>query len=78
MENFFSWFNNTPDTVVKSSIVYLWFLIIHPLDDGNGRISRVLSDLILSRIEKSNISKLYSMSVFINNDKKLIMQFLKR
>lgn len=70
MTNFLNWFNTTPDTIAKSAIAHLWFLIIHPLDDGNGRIARTITDFILSRIEKSNISKLYSMSMFINKDKK--------
>jgi Fic family protein len=76
INRFISWFNNTPDTLIKASIVHLWFVIIHPFDDGNGRIARAITDLVLSKIEESKISKLYSMSSAINKDRKNYYEIL--
>ena len=70
MDAFIAWYNNTPATLMKAAITHLWFVIIHPLDDGNGRISRAITDMVLSEIESSHISKLYTMSKSINDDRK--------
>ncbi|CAA6803619.1 MAG: Filamentation induced by cAMP protein Fic [uncultured Sulfurovum sp.] len=70
MEQFLQWFNDTETSLIKASIAHLWFVIIHPFEDGNGRISRAITDLVLSDIESSKISKLYSMSSAINADRK--------
>jgi len=70
MEYFLAWFNKTETTLLKVAIAHLWFVIIHPFDDGNGRITRAITDLILSKIENSTVSKLYSMSSAINSDRK--------
>lgn len=51
MKRFLDWFNNTDSTLIKASIAHLWFVIIHPFDDGNGRITRAITDLVLSKIE---------------------------
>jgi len=70
MEQFLDWFNTSETTLIKAAIAHLWFVIIHPFDDGNGRITRAITDLVLSKIENSHISKLYSMSSAINADRK--------
>jgi Fic family protein len=70
MDAFIAWYNNTPASLLKAAITHLWFVIIHPLDDGNGRISRAITDMVLSQIESSHISKLYTMSKSINDDRK--------
>jgi len=70
MVAFIAWYNNTPASLMKAAITHLWFVIIHPLDDGNGRISRAITDMVLSQIESSHISKLYTMSKSINDDRK--------
>ena len=70
MDNFLTWFNNCETSLLKAAIAHLWFVIIHPFDDGNGRITRAITDLVLSKIENSKISKLYSMSNAINSDRK--------
>lgn len=70
MERYLKWFNETPSSLLKACIAHLWFVIIHPFDDGNGRIARAITDLVLSKIEKSTISRLYSMSSAINGDRK--------
>ncbi|MEA1893563.1 MAG: Fic family protein [Campylobacterota bacterium] len=78
MQQFIYWYNNTPATLIKASITHLWFVVIHPLDDGNGRITRALTDRVLSTIESSNISKLYTMSKSINDDRKGYYKALER
>jgi len=54
---------------IKAAIAHLWFVIIHPYDDGNGRIARALMDYILSSNSSSTQFKLYSISAAINNDR---------
>lgn len=70
MDRFLLWFNTTEASLLKAAITHLWFVIIHPFDDGNGRITRAITDLVLSKIENSKISKLYAMSSAINSDRK--------
>ena len=70
MNDFLTWFNKSETSLLKAAVAHLWFVIIHPFDDGNGRITRIITDLVLSKIENSKISKLYSMSCAINNDRK--------
>lgn len=78
MNKFLNWFNTTEESLIKVAIAHLWFVIIHPFDDGNGRITRAITDLILSKIEQSTFSKLYSMSSAINIDRKGYYKALER
>ncbi len=78
MNRFLKWFNETPESLIKACIAHLWFVIIHPFDDGNGRITRAITDLVLSKIEQSSFSKLYSMSSAINADRKGYYTALER
>lgn len=75
---FLKWFENEEATLIKAAIAHLWFVIIHPLDDGNGRITRAITDLILAKIEKSKVSKLYSMSTATLNDRKSYYDILDK
>lgn len=63
MDRFLKWFNECEkiDLVIKSAIAHFWFTIIHPFDDGNGRIARAISDLLLARSENSS-DRFYSLS----------------
>lgn len=63
MDRFLNWFNtdNTLDPVLKAAIAHFWFIIIHPFDDGNGRIGRAITDMLLARAENSS-ERFYSMS----------------
>ena len=70
MNSFIQWFNETPSSLEKAAITHLWFVIIHPFDDGNGRITRALTDRVLSKLEKSSFSKIYTMSKSIYEDRK--------
>jgi Fic family protein len=66
MEKFIKWFENEYeiDLVLKAAIAHLWFVTIHPFDDGNGRITRAITDMMLARSDK-NIRRFYSMSAQI-------------
>lgn len=71
MKSFLAWFENEQDTdlVLKAAIAHFWFVTIHPFDDGNGRITRAITDLILARSDKS-IKRFYSMSAQIRIERK--------
>ncbi len=77
MQKFLEWFNAWPgDSLVKSSIAHLWFVTIHPFDDGNGRITRAISDMLLCRSDKTNL-RFYSMSSQIEKQKKSYYEILE-
>lgn len=76
--DFFDWFNSTDDSIIKAAISHLWFLIIHPLDDGNGRIARTICEYVLARVENSYYSKIYSISKAIYEDKKSYYEVLEQ
>jgi Fic family protein len=71
MERFIKWFNadKNMEPVIKSAIAHLWFVSIHPFDDGNGRIARALADTQLARADRTN-QRFYSMSSQIMKSKK--------
>lgn len=62
------------NTYIKSAIAHLWFVIIHPYDDGNGRIARAVTDFLLSNKD----FKVYSISQAINQDKKNYYEILDK
>ena len=63
MERFIAWVNSDEniDAVLKAAIAHLWFVSIHPFDDGNGRIARALTDMLLARSENCS-KRFYSIS----------------
>ncbi|MDR3244751.1 MAG: Fic family protein [Elusimicrobiota bacterium] len=63
MDAFLDWVNNDgkEDLIIKAAIAHLWFVILHPFDDGNGRIARAIIDMLLSKAENSD-KRFYSMS----------------
>ena len=70
MEKLFHFINTDEmDNVLKAAITHLWFVILHPFDDGNGRIARALSELLLARSEAS-ANRFYSMSSQIAKNRK--------
>lgn len=79
MDGFLHWFNGkTPiDPVLKSAIAHFWFIIIHPFDDGNGRIARAISDLMLARADGS-AERYYSMSSQILVERKQYYEVLQK
>ncbi len=67
---FVDWFNASGiDPVLKAGIAHLWFVTIHPFDDGNGRIARAIADMTLAQSEKSS-QRFYSMSAQIKQEQK--------
>lgn len=62
---------------MKSAIAHLWFVCIHPFDDGNGRIARAISDMVLSQIDRSKL-RFFSMSLQISKEKKEYYRMLER
>ncbi|MBI4406188.1 MAG: Fic family protein [Deltaproteobacteria bacterium] len=71
MRAFLAWFNGKRpiDSVLKAGLAHLWFVTIHPFDDGNGRIARAIADLALARSESSP-QRFYSMSAQICSERK--------
>lgn len=71
MARFIHWFNQPDayDPVIKAAIAHLWFVTIHPFDDGNGRIARSLADMQLARSDGSP-QRFYSMSAQIQAERK--------
>ena len=78
MQEFLVWFNSDIklDLVLKAAIAHFWFIIIHPFDDGNGRIARAMTDMLLARSEDSH-QRLYSLSNQILNEKKIYYAILQ-
>jgi Fic family protein len=79
MDSFLDWFNNENclDPVLKAAIAHFWFIIIHPFDDGNGRIGRAITDMMLARAEGSG-ERFYSMSGQILAERKLYYEVLQK
>ncbi len=79
MDQFLDWINQQPniDGVLKAGIAHFWFIIIHPFDDGNGRIARALSDMLLARSESSS-QRYYSLSNQILTEKKKYYAILQK
>jgi len=70
MASFLSWVNRQDDSdpVLKAAIAHLWFVTIHPFDDGNGRIARAIADMLLARSEQSP-QRFYSMSARMRKER---------
>lgn len=82
MKIFLDWINidsqnSKIDDVIKSAIAHLWFVTIHPFDDGNGRIARAITDMLLSRSDGSQM-RFYSMSNEILNNRDSYYDILEK
>lgn len=78
MHAFLDWFNAPAsiDLVLKAGLAHLWFVTIHPFDDGNGRIARAIADVALARSENSP-QRCYSMSAQIRNERSAYYDLLE-
>jgi Fic family protein len=79
MKLFTKWFNteNNIDPVLRSGIAHLWFITIHPFDDGNGRIARALADMQLAKAD-GDPQRFYSMSAQIRIERKTYYEILEK
>jgi len=79
MQGFIDWFNADPDVdpVMKAALAHLWFVTVHPFDDGNGRIARAITDMALARSENSS-QRFYSISAQIREERGAYYDILER
>ena len=79
MNMLLSWINSKQviDLVIKSALAHLWFITLHPFDDGNGRIARTLADMILAQSDGQSY-RFYSMSTQIKNERKKYYEILEK
>lgn len=79
MKAFLHWFEHGPgiDWVLKSAVAHLWFVTIHPFDDGNGRIARAIADMALARSDETS-QRFYSMSARIRAERSHYYDNLER
>lgn len=79
IQKFLTWFNSNSniDPTIQAGIAHLWFVTIHPFEDGNGRITRAITDMILSRSETSP-QRFYSMSSQIRLERKKYYEMLEK
>ena len=88
MQKFLAWFDGEEpvssvirsapvSSVIRSAIAHFWFVSIHPFEDGNGRLARILSDMLLARGEKNEF-RFYNVSSQINKDKNHYYEILER
>lgn len=78
MRDFLGWYNEADrmDLYVKAAVAHLWFVMIHPFDDGNGRLSRAISDMLIARSDGPG-AKFYSVSKAILQDRKRYYSLLE-
>jgi Fic family protein len=78
MRAFLEWFNTQGgiDPVLKAGLAHLWFVTIHPFEDGNGRIARAIADMALARSENSS-QRFYSMSAQIRQERNAYYDILE-
>lgn len=77
MQALIDWCNTAElSPFIMAGVVHLWFVTVHPLDDGNGRLSRTLADMMLARLDDN--ARYYSMSAEINRNKSGYYDILER
>lgn len=79
MAQFLLWFNADQqyDPIIKAGLAHLWFVTMHPFDDGNGRIARAIGDMALARADGSS-QRFYSLSAQIGRDRKNYYDLLEQ
>ena len=82
LDKFITWFNQSYqqsdlDPLLRAAITHFWFVTLHPFDDGNGRITRALTDMALAQADSQSI-RLYAMSVAILENRKSYYQILEQ
>ena len=79
MATFLEWLNGPPDTggVLRAALAHLWFVTIHPFDDGNGRLARAIADMCLARADNTT-QRYYSMSAQIHRERNAYYRILEQ
>lgn len=79
MKIFLEWFNEKQpiDPIIKAGIAHLWFITLHPFEDGNGRLARTIADLQLARAD-GNTQRFYSLSAQIRKDRTSYYKILEK
>lgn len=80
VERFLAWLNapvQTEPALIRAGLGHLWFVTLHPFDDGNGRIARAIGDLLLARADGSP-QRFYSLSAQIQRERKAYYEILER
>ena len=79
MEQFLEWFGQpgNSDPLLRAGLAHLWFVTIHPFDDGNGRIARAIADMALAQSEETG-QRFYSMSAQIRQERNEYYAMLER
>ena len=79
MATFLEWLNGPPETseVLRAALAHLWFVTIHPFDDGNGRIARAIADMCLARADNTP-QRFYSMSAQIHRERNAYYRILEQ
>ena len=79
MKRFLAWYedkNGVSELLIKTALAHLYFVTIHPLEDGNGRIARAITEMSLARLENSS-QRFYSMSSQIREERKAYYEILE-
>jgi Fic family protein len=79
VRRFIDWLNGAPNEppLLKAGLGHLWFVTLHPFDDGNGRIARAIGDLLLARADGSP-QRFYSLSAQIQRERKAYYDILEQ
>lgn len=82
LDNFIKWFNQTQedtslDPLLRAGIAHLWFVTLHPFDDGNGRLARAITDLALAQAEHQSV-RFYAMAATIMEHRKAYYEVLEK
>ncbi|WP_028216407.1 Fic family protein [Paraburkholderia oxyphila] len=79
MSGFLDWINGPPKEppLIRAGLGHLWFVTLHPFDDGNGRVARAIGDLLLARADGS-LQRFYSLSAQIQRERKAYYEILER
>lgn len=79
MNLFLNWINqkNIEEPIIKAGIAHLWFVTLHPFEDGNGRIARTITDMLLTRSDGIS-QRFYSMSAQIRKDRSMYYEVLEK
>ncbi|WP_322091822.1 Fic family protein [Paraburkholderia bannensis] len=79
LQRFLDWINQPTSMppLIKAGLAHLWFVTLHPFDDGNGRIARAIGDLLLSRAD-GGTQRFYSLSAQIQRERKAYYEILER